>query len=233
MCVVGSVQATILVFDKSNIPDGNGYEGFGASFATPPFTNVPTAYGDNVTATIQGGFHYGVGSEGFTPNIVADYGSGTTAATILYGWGSQSGLPSGFGDLKNVAGWESDGLRVTLTSSLANEPVRLLSFDLGAWDTDRPNTGVQVLDGASQVLYSSTVTVPGYNGSGGHVAFDFTGSMVTGAVVRIQLTDPSGGYIAIDNIAFAQIPEPSALGLLLTAGMGLLWRRRRWPASRA
>jgi hypothetical protein len=79
--------------------------------------STPSGYGNRVTATSQGGFHYGGTAN--TPNVVLAYGANT------YGW------PTQYGDLNNVIYTAdfSGVLQATLTADPGYQVV-LQSFDL-------------------------------------------------------------------------------------------------------
>ena len=70
-----SLSATVLTFDIDPISDG---------------LDVPQTYGDNVTDSTMGSFHYGGAGE-LTPNITVSYGNVTPSL-----W------TSGYGDLNNA-----------------------------------------------------------------------------------------------------------------------------------
>src|SRR5262245_42288460 len=78
LLIARQVSATVLIFN-------NAAGGAVTNNGDP----IPQAYGDNVTATIQGGFSYGVGAEGLTPHVVADWGTalGGSFVTAFYDLG--------------------------------------------------------------------------------------------------------------------------------------------------
>lgn len=223
--LAGPADATILTFDINT---------------AQPFSNLQMdqAYGDRVTGLVQGPAAYGVGAEGFTPNVTADYSGGFEGAPLTR-WSAD------YGDLTNVLENEFDGdtlLRVTLTAD-AGYTATLFGFDLAGWpDTDWTIRGLSVTSG-DVVLY--TLASAHVEGTGGHSAFDF-GAGLTGQALAINI-DLSGlggasDNIGIDNIRFGQsppgaaidqppsaVPEPSAWAMMLLGFMtiGAVTRRRR------
>lgn len=207
MAITGNVGATILTFndDTGGVLGANG-------------SAIPQAYGDNVTALTQAGFGYGVGIEGFTPNVRVDYGTVANPAMFnLNFW------DLGYGNLTNI-GWSGPFTQINLTNTGPNL-VGLYSLDMATFGPDSLGT-VTISDENDVVLYSSgSVTFSGTT----HTAFDFSSSPLTADVIKIGLTGVSGFY-GIDNIRFGEIipvPEPSVGCLVGLAGWLALQRRRR------
>lgn len=222
----GAAQATVLTFDVDN---------------SKPNVSVamPQAYGDRVTAAVQGGASYGVGAEGFTGNVVVDYAG--SPQTSLIRW------PTAYGDLTNVLENETDGasyIDLTFTAD-AGFQVVLFGFDLAGWpskDYALPG-GVRVTSGANTLFSQSNVLVQGDTIGPRHTAFDF-GAGLTGQslTLRIDLTGLANNSdnIGLDNVRFGQVggpaavPEPAtwALMILGMAGAGAALRqRRRWASA--
>lgn len=204
-------SATILTFDIDNGRPND-------------ILAMDQAYGDRVVATTQGNASYGVGAEGFTPNVLASYQPTTASLTR---W------TTGFGDLVNVLENEDDGdtlLAVTLTADTGFR-VALYGFDLGGYpDADYIVPGLTILDGSTVLFSQANVLVRGATGTPRHSTFSFatplTGSNLS---IRIDLTGLGGSSdnIGIDNIRFGQglpvtpgVPEPASW-VLLIAGFGL------------
>ena len=225
VALAGPAKATILTFDIDN----------GQPNAV---LAMDQAYGDRVTSLVQGKASYGLGAEGFTPNVVASYSGGFVGADVVR-W------PSDYGDLTNVLENESDGdtlLRILFTAD-AGYAVKLFGFDLGGWpDSDYTIRGLSVTSGDTVLYTASDVHV---EGASGHSAFDF-GAGLTGQTLAINIDlSGLGGFsdnIGIDNIRFGQsppgvaidqpptaVPEPSAWALMILGFMtiGAAARRRR------
>lgn len=213
----GAAQATILTFDVSG--------------GVVNFLPVPADYGDNVASTLQGGHAYGVGAEGFTPDVIVDFG---TPGEIPALW------PTGYGDLGNVHFNDQDGdltFTVRFTATVGFE-VTLLDFDLASF-----SNGGQTIQGLSvrDVL-------------GGTELFGLGQTFVTGAshlpvtpnvtarqlelVIDLTGLGTLSDNIGVDNIRFGQvvapiddpvsdIAEPATLGLLGGGLIGLGLARRR------
>lgn len=206
--------ATILTFDQ----DGTYF--------------VDQSYGDNVAMTPQGGFTYGEAGEGFTPNVVADYGT-----AIHY--------PTGYGDLTNVL-YVGGLFSLTLTADPGFN-VLLYDFDMAGWpSTDYVIDSVQVLDESSTLLFDQAgVAIAGDFVGPRHTDFDFDPILVGQALTILFDSSSLGGAsynIGIDNIRFGQcvigqcvsgasVPEPSTLALLGIGLAGLGWMGRRKKRS--
>lgn len=215
-------SATVLTFDIDNTKPNNSLA-------------MSQAYGDRVTATVQDGATYGVGAEGFTSNVLASYSGGTAGSLIRW--------TTGYGDLVNVLENEVDGgsvLEVTLTAD-AGYQVNLFGFDLGGWpQSDYTLPGLQVIDGASNVLFSQANVLVQGNGVGPrHTTFDF-GAGLTGQSLTLRLNlaglNNNSDNIGLDNVRFGQsgapvggVPEPTSWALMIAgfAGAGAALRRRR------
>jgi hypothetical protein len=216
LCVLlafaSTASATVLTFDIDGSSNGMA---------------MPAGYGDNVTSTTMGTFHYGSGG-GFTPNIVLDYFTpppGNTTATF---WST------GFSDLTNVVNNEDDGenqftIQFTAGSGLF---VRLDGFDLGNFGSTVILPGLRVEDGSGNVLFSqSNISIP--DSSQPHLDFDFASGLFGAQLKIIVDTTGLGGNsdnIGLDNIQFEEsaVPEPTTwVMLVLGAAVGGLSLRQR------
>jgi hypothetical protein len=168
---------------------------------------IDQAYGDRVTSTSQGGFTYGEGGEGFTPNVVADYGP-------AFRW------PDRYGDLVDVLFVfpETEVFSVTLTAD-AGFQVLLYDFDMAGFpQVDYTIDSVQVQDETATLLFDQTnAFIAGAGPS--HTDFDFASPLV-GQALTISFDSRNladlNTHIGIDNIRFGQCavgqcPESSTI----------------------
>jgi len=206
----GWANATILTFDIPNLTN---------------FQNAIQDYGDNVTGLVDGTGSYGVGAEGFTANITAEYGTIDPAY-----W------TSGYSDLTNVLFDDADSrgpLELILTAD-AGYSVALYDFDLGAFGADRTVTSVRVTDETSTVLFESLGdTISGATHSDYFFSSPLSGQSLTITIDQILLGGASDD-VALDNIRFGQfenqnapVPEPATMTLLGMGLVGLAARRRK------
>ena len=207
MVMSGTAQATILTFndDVGGPVAANG-------------VNIPSAYGDNVTALTQGGFGYGVGAEGFTPNVTVEWGFQDTGLEFQVNFWN-----AGYGDLTNIA-YSSTTMLIQLTSAGPLD-VAIYEFDVAGFSSPRDGT-ITIEDGSSNVLYSSG---PVSYAHPAHTNFDFTSNPIFASVLQIRVNGPGGGLFGIDNIRFGefQIPEPGSISLVALGCTALVMRRRR------
>jgi len=189
------------------------------------------AYGDNVTSTTMGVRSYGVGAEGFTPNVSVSYAGNPT--TDLTRW------TTSYGDLVNVLENEADGqdrLTITLAAD-AGFNAKLFGFDMAGWPTtDYVIPFLKVLDGSNNVLFSQANAF--IEGTSGHSTFSFgSGLSAQSLTIYIDLTGLGGNSdnIGIDNIRFGQsvvapaVPETSTWAMMIVGfgAVGFGMRRRR------
>jgi len=189
-----------------------------------------------------------VGTEGFTPNVVASYGPFTVFPAL--------GVPElwryDYGDLDRVLYQGSRGgngasdydyLAIELIADPGYE-VQLFGFDLGGWfQTDYIIDEVAVFDGipfpfvtpTNQIFQQFNVDVLGAGPT--HTTFNF-GTPLQSDHIYILIDASNLGstseLIGIDNIRFGQVlapaavPEPASLAIwgLGILGLGLASRRR-------
>ncbi len=193
---------------------------------------VPQDYGDRVSSSpmnVPGGqFTYGNGGEGYTPNVVVDYftGSATPINPGVKLWAGQ------YGDLTNVMYGNPSALtlNVRLTAD-AGFAAQLYGFDLAGWpETDYTIDAVRVLSGPSALFEQTNVLVQGDLNGPRRTSFDFaTPLSATELLIEIDYGNLDGGQhdnIGIDNIRFGQnppavIPLPAAW-LLFFSGLSVL-----------
>lgn len=206
--------ATILTFDIDN---------------TQPNSVIlmNQGYGDRVTALVQGGATYGVGAEGFTPNVLLSYYGGTPAAGITR-WTTD------YGDLDNVLENEDDGdtlLGLTMTADTGVQAF-LYGFDLAGYShADYILPGLSIYDGDTLLFSQANVLVQGDGEGPQHTTFSFV-TPYTGSNLRVllDLTGLGGNSdnIGVDNVRFGQglaatpaVPEPATWAMMI-AGFGLV-----------
>lgn len=213
-----AANATILTFDVSG--------------GVSDFEAMHQSYGDDVAGSPQSGHTYGVGVEGFTPNVVVDYGTPGEHPAL---W------TTGYGSLTNVYFNDSDG-DTTMTTRFtagAGYLVDLYSFDLASFlSGGQTIQGLSIRDvGANTVLYSQGATaVSGSTFT--PVSFSTPLSANTLEIV-IDLTGLGGvsDDIGMDNIRFGQrqapvttpIPEPATWAMMILGffGSGSVLRKAR------
>ncbi len=234
--------ATVITFDITD-PTYAVSENFPEGFL------IDQTYGDRVTnTTVVSGtatFEYGVGAEGFTPNVVVEYGPGSIFT------GGPSLWRYDYGDLTRVLyqgstftgiGFDYDYLAISFVADPGYE-VQLFGFDLGGWfQTDYTLNRVSVYDNYLNLFFPENNRVfddPVANVAGAgptHSSYTF-GTPIQGSVLTIFIDANNLGaaseLIGIDNIRFGQVeavvavPEPSALALAGCGLAGLLAFRRR------
>lgn len=241
--------ATILTFDQTRAVSG------GPVVPTFGGASVPDGYGDRVTgATVDvpgGAFTYGEAGEGFTPNVVADFfsGSASPAGPGVSLW------EDSYGDLLNVLFVTNNsgflGVRLTADPGFT---VGLHGFDLGGWpNADYVIDAVRVFGGTTLLFEQTSVLVEGNFTGPRHTAFAFAAPLVASELlIEIAFGNLPGSQhdnIGIDNIRFGQDPPPLpsdgdpatavpeagtlALVALAIAGRGLLSRRTASRKPRA
>lgn len=207
-------------------------------------------YGDDVNnttvvSTAPNGpytYGYGVGAEGFTPNVVVGYSHDAGA-----GDGHSSNLSSAFLGYVDYLHYE-DGVKFWITFTPdSGFAVQVNSFLIEMHDVTNFPSLQSLTPDVSWALYqnspSGTLITSGavelaYDGDAGYAAGDDEFENVTTSaaayagpvVLEFSFTGTGdNGLIAIDNVNFGQIviPEPSSLTILGIGMVGLLARRRR------
>jgi hypothetical protein len=216
MLAPATASATILTFDEAG--------GVTNSEA------LDQTYGDRVTMSPDVlGHGYGVGAEGFTPNVLVSYGAA----------GEQPDLwTTGFGDLTNIYFNDTDN-DTTLTVRFTADSgflVNLYSFDMASFvNAGQTIQGFTVRDvGANSVLFSQGSTL--ISGST-HNNFNFATALRANDLELVVNLSGLGGAsddIGLDNIRFGQsavaaVPEPATWALMILGfgGAGAMLRRRR------
>lgn len=214
IAVIFSAQvcATILIFE-AGLNDGQ---------------TIPGTYGDRVNSVSDGVFNYGVGSELFTPNIVASYGPDSNDVDF---WST------GYGDLSGVIYREDERFGI-LALTLTADPgfgVSLLGFDLASYGGDNNAiNSVTVFDENNSILFfEKDVFVLGADS---HTDIDFI-DPIAGNSLTVQIDSANLGQfsdrIGLDNVLFGQfeleannIDEPG-VPILFAVGLLSVFRLRK------
>jgi hypothetical protein len=205
---------TFDIFDDEYASTENFPEGFGINQEYGDGVNSASQIATNGTTT----FEYGVGVEGYTPNVTASYGpfSIFTGGPSLWRYD--------YGNLERVLyqgstftgiGNDYDVLDIVLVADPGYDVV-LYDFDLGGWfETDYTINAVTVYDGVpfpfitptNQISETFDVDVAGAGPASTH--FDFGGSPLTAHVIWLRIDANNLGatseLIGIDNIRFGQV----------------------------
>jgi hypothetical protein len=240
--------ATILTFDITD-PNYPNSENF------PEGVGIDQTYGDRVSApsTTTAGitFAYGVGAEGYTPNVTVNYDpfSIFTGGPSLwrYDYGNLTRILYQ-GSTNTGIGFDYNYLLVTFSADPGYD-VLLYGFDLGGWNqTDRTVDAVAVYDAGfngffpadNRVFLDANATIAGAGPASSTYTFN---SPIRGNTVTILIDANSLGadseLIGIDNIRFGQdlavttapIPEPGTFALLTLGIAATALARRRHGAS--
>jgi len=189
LTLASAAHASVLTF----VIDGIG--NFGA---------IPQDYGDRVTSADDGIFHYEIGSEGPTPNVIATY---PTDGGI-----DPSYWSTGYGDLVDVYFEDADGNgsgEVILSADYGYEVV-LYSFEMAAYSSafssDPTIDSVRVMGCSPAPLFEQIDAVISETT---HTTYDFVSSPLQAREIRIQFeSGVLGGLsddIGLDTIRFGQV----------------------------
>jgi hypothetical protein len=216
----------------------------------PEGFQIDQQYGDRVTSTTMtngiASFMYGVGPEGFTPNVQVAYGPSSIFT------GGPSLWRYDYGDLDRVlfqgstftgVGNDYDYLELVFSADPGYE-VLLYGLDLGGWfETDYVIDELAVYNdyyngffpNLNKVYSATDLTVSGAGPSRTSVNFasPLRGNVIT-LLVDARNLGSTSEKIGLDNIRFGQddaavtpVPEPSTLGVTLLGVAAVLGYRRR------
>ena len=193
-----------------------GFTGDNVDISTLP------GYGSNVSAS-NSDYAVSLGATGVlgTPDITLTWGVGYQTYTAWDGRGNVAQTDFNFGN----------PITLTLTPS-ASTGVLITSFNLDEWDGGGVMSVSWDISDTSGSLASGTWNKDDPGGRDTVVTGLTLGDVNVGAPVTLSFNLNSGlvSYIALDNLIFDQVPEPSTLALALLGGVGLgaaAMRRRR------
>jgi hypothetical protein len=183
---------------------------------------IPAGYGNNVSAN-SADYTVSAGATGITgtPNIVANWSANIQTYTAWDGRGEVGQL-----DFNGAA---ANQITLTLTPD-PGFSVLVRSFDLDYYAGGDPLNLTWSISDPVGTLATGLWT---QDAAGGRDPIDTgltLGDTRLGQPVTITFTMNSGSpsYIALDNLSFDQVPEPSTTALALTGlGLGALAMRRR------
>lgn len=208
--LVAASNATILTF-KTNT---------GSSLPGSALIQSPW-YGDRVNATTVGSFGYGVGSEGFTPNVEVRY-SGDRSVPSTWGGGYGSLQTAMWGSSNSSAG---DVNRTTITFTAdAGYDVRILGFKAADWNNGIPGVtrNLWITDGSTTIWsYAGAITDTTFND------FDLSALNLSGSTLTLNFDH--GWHTGISDVVFAQsvVPEPASMLALGLGAVALIRKRRK------
>ena len=209
-------HGSILTFEITDSANYDLTENF------PEGYDIDQTYGDRVAASsaVNGTvtFNYGLGAEGYTPNVVVEYGPGSilTGNPRLwrYDYGNLDRVLYQGSSILNGQGTDYDYLTITFRADAGYDAI-LYGFDLGGWMGDYTINSVSVYNyqfngffpTLNRVFYDPNALVAG-PGSPTPTSYQF-GTPVRANIVTIlidanNVPDPDNWNIGIDNIRFGQ-----------------------------
>lgn len=201
-----------------------------------PYINYDTnGYGDNVATSPQGFFNYDL-TYGHTPDVTVsvDY------PDALWVVADSSAWITNISPKRSVLGLDWGGVTnaMTFTTIGASRAVTLRSFYAGVFGSEevRTNRGFSSLaayiDGNAVPAWTATAADLTNFPAGGRFFQDgvsWTQGLLTGTnTVRLEWVPNVGNtYVALGNIGFSQIPEPTTSAMLVAAGLVIASSLRR------
>ena len=177
-----------------------------------------TGFGSNVTAN-DANYTVSLGSAGFvgTPDITLTWGVGYQTYTAWDGRGNVA--QTDFNATTNID---------VIFTPTAGNGVLIDSFDLDEWAGGGDTSVSWSVFDAQGTLASGTWLKSEPGGRDQILTGLTSGDITLGEAVTLRFSLNSGlpSYVALDNLTFQQIPEPSAVALGLL-GLGALAMRRR------
>jgi len=178
-------------------------------------------YGDNISLS--------------TPDYIASLGLGGVLGTpnISLDWLGQWDTYTGWDGRGSVGQSDFNGgspisILFTPTPDLA---VRVASFDLDEWQGGGDGNISWSLTGSTSGELATGNFVMNTAGGRKTISPGVTGQVGEAVTLSLQLNSGGPSYFALDNLTFAQVPEPSALALGALGAVGALgaavMRRRK------
>ena len=186
-----------------------------------PINTLPD-FGDNISAT--------------TPDYTATPGFGGILGTpnIALEWVGQWDTYTGWDGRGSVAQADFNGgpLLSLLFTPTAEFSVQVTSFDLDEWAGGGDGNIDWSITGASSGTLAMGNWTMGNAGGRSTIGAGAGGQLGEAITLNLQLNSGSPSYFALDNLTFAQVPEPSALGLgalgaVVALGAAAMRRRPR------
>ena len=180
--------------------------------------NELPGYGDNISAASLDYIVSGLG----TPNIALDWVGNWDTYTA---WDATRGAvaQSDFNGGANVS--------ILFTPSAAFA-VRVGSFSLDEWSGGGEGSITWSITGLNSGTLASGVWTMGNSGGRSLISPGIAGQVGEGVILNLSLNTGAPSYFALDNLTFAQVPEPStlalsALGAATALGAAAMRRRQR------
>jgi hypothetical protein len=194
------------------------FEGFTGNNSS---INTIAGFGDNISLT--------------TPDYTATLGLGGILGTpdISLEWVGQWETYTDWNGRGSVGQTDFNGgpnISILFTPS-ALSAVRLLSFDLDEWAGGGDGSIAWSIGGLNSGVLASGNWTMGNAGGRTTISPGVSGQLGEALTLSLQLNSGGPSYFALDNLTFAQVPEPSAIGLGVLAAAGALgaaaMRRRK------
>lgn len=194
---------------------------FGGFTSDNSSINTIPDFGDNITAN--------------DPNYTASPGVSGILGTpnISLEWVGQWDTYTSWDGRGGVGQTDFNGgptVSILFVPSLSSA-VRLLSFDLDEWAGGGDGSIAWSIGGLSSGVLASGNWTMSTAGGRTTIAAGASGQLGEALTLSLQLSSGAPSYFALDNLTFAQVPEPSAIGLGVLAAAGALgaaaMRRRK------
>jgi len=189
-------------------------------------TEITAPFGSNVSASGPGISVVGLG----TPDISLTWGGGPGSTTR---WEYYNDAVWSAGQLNGSTNGAFHSILFTPTASVA-VTLDSLNFHPYYVSAETFNYNWSVLDG-STVLSSGSILFSSDATKNHPININYTGDVGEALTLRLDRTGGTGigQNIAVDDVRFAQVPEPSTLALLSMGCLAGIAARARWRCARA